>query len=59
MKNIFVEEMSNDEILFEEVLKDNLLLRQSIENQNDKAIEYYAKSLECDLTLMEEESNER
>lgn len=54
MKNIFVEEMSQDEILLEELLQDQELLKYHSENQNETMVEYYRQSLESDLELMDQ-----
>ncbi len=53
MKNIFVEEMDQEEVLLEALLKDQQLLKYFSENGNVEVVEYYRKSLECDLELME------
>lgn len=55
MKNIFIEEMSHNENLLEELLKDQQLFQYYSESSNEEAMEYYRKALECDLELMEEE----
>jgi len=53
MKNIFLEEMSQEEFLLEELLKDQQLLKFFSERENEELVEYYRKSLESDLELME------
>ena len=53
MKNIFLEEMSQEEFLLEELLKDQQLLKYFSERENEELVEYYRKSLESDLELME------
>jgi len=53
MKNIFLEEMSQEEFLLEELLKDQQLLKFFYERENEELVEYYRKSLESDLELME------
>ena len=53
MKNIFLEEMSHEEFLLEELLKDQQLLKYFSERENEELVEYYRKSLESDLELME------
>lgn len=55
MKNIFIEELSQDEILLEELLKDQQLFQYYSELNNEEGIEFYRKALECDLELMEKE----
>lgn len=59
MKNIFLEEMSDDEILLEELLKDEVLLKKYLDSKNGDAIEYYKRALECDLELIEEEGSKK
>ena len=53
MKNIFLEEMSQEEFLLGELLKDQQLLKYFSERENEELVEYYRKSLESDLELME------
>ena len=53
MKNIFLEEMSQEEFLLEELLKDQQLLKYFSERENEELVEYYRKSLESDLELVE------
>ena len=55
MKNIFLEGMDQEEVLLEELLKDQYFLKYYLERKNEDAIEYYRKALECDLELVEQE----
>lgn len=59
MKNIFLEEMDKDDVLLEELLKDQYFLKYYAERQNGDALEYYRKSLESDLELLEEEGSKK
>lgn len=58
MKNIFLEEMSQEEFLLEELLKDQQLLKYFSERKNEELVEYYRKALESDLELMEKAESE-
>ncbi len=59
MKNIFLEGMDQEEVLLEELLKDQYFLKYYLERKNEDAIEYYRKALECDLELVEQEGGKQ
>ncbi len=59
MKNIFLETMDQDEILLEELLKDQYFLEYYWKRNNEDASGYYRKALECDLELIEEQKGSK
>ncbi len=54
MKNIFVEEIGQDDLLLEELIRDSAYLEYYSKKENLEAIEYYQNALLCDQELVEE-----